>query len=136
MLKGIFLVFIAGWVAWFWIDKPPAGQFVLPPASDSLVENFQRSFNLLKAGYPDMAYLYIWHAHYLILSAVFGLLAAIAFRTISDHLARKRMRRYSYPLPNARTSPVGKNVPPECPVVTSADDNTAVKSGSGDHSAH
>ena len=78
-MKGIFLVFISGWLAWFWIDKPPPGQFGLPPASDSLVENFQRSINLLKAGYPDMAYLYIWHAHYLILSMVFGILIAIAF---------------------------------------------------------
>jgi hypothetical protein len=133
MLKGIFLVFIAGWVAWFWIDKPPAGQFELPPASDSLVENFQRSFNLLKAGYPDMAYLYIWHAHYLILSAVLGILAAIAFGSLSDHLARKRMRRHSYPLPDTGISPVGKNVSPERPVVTPDDDKASVNSGSSDH---
>jgi hypothetical protein len=91
--------------------------------------------DLLKAGHPDMAYLYIWNAHYLILSAVFGILVAVAFGMLSDHLARKRMRRYSYPLPNAGTSPVGKNVPPERPVVTSDDDNTAVKSGSSDHPA-
>jgi hypothetical protein len=133
MLRGMFLVFIAGWVAWFWIDKPPVGQFGLPPASDSLVENFQRAMDLLKAGHPDMAYLYIWNAHYLILSAVFGILAAVAFGTLSDHLARKRMRRRSYPLPDAGSSPVGKNVPPEHPVVTSEDDKTSVKSGSSDH---
>ncbi len=133
MLKGIFLVFIAGWVAWFWIDKPPAGQFGLPPASDSLVENFQRSIDLLKAGYPDMAYLYIWHAHYLILSAVFGILVAVAFRTISDHLARKRLQRHYYRPSGAGTSPVGKNAPRESPVVPTDNDNTLDDGGSSNH---
>ena len=136
MLIGIFLVFISGWLAWFWIDKPPPGQFGLPPASDSLVENFQRSINLLKAGYPDMAYLYIWHAHYLILSMVFGILMAIAFRSISDHLVKKSRRRHYYPQPSAVTSPVGKNVPPERPLESPYDDETSVTGGSSDHSVH
>jgi hypothetical protein len=133
MIKSIFLVFLAGWVAWFWIDKPAVGQFGLPPVSDSLVENFQRSFDLLKAGYPNMAYLYIWHAHYLILSVVFGMLLAVVFRTIYDHLARNRRRRHYYPLPNAGTSPAVKKLPPERTVVSPDDDNSSVNGGSSDH---
>jgi hypothetical protein len=133
MFIGIFLVFIGGWVTWFWIDKPPSGQFGLPPPDDSTVENFQRSIDLLKAGYPDMAYLYIWHAHYLILSVVFGILLAVTFRTIADHLARKGRRIHYYPSPGAGTSTVGKNAQPERPVVPSDDDNMPVNSGSNDH---
>jgi hypothetical protein len=133
MLKGIFLVFIAGWVVWFWIDKPPAGHFGLPPASNSVVENFQRTIDLLKGGYPDMAYLYVWHAHYLILSVVFGILAAIAFSAISDYLARKTRRRHYYAQPGTGASPVGKNAPRESPVVPSVDGKTSASGGSADH---
>jgi hypothetical protein len=135
MLKSIFLVFIAGWVLWFWIDKPPPGQFGLPPAGNSMVENFQRTFDLLKAGKPAMAYLYIWHAHYLILSAVFGILAAVAYRSISDHLAMKSRRRYLYPLPGSGTSPLEKNAPRERPAVPSGNDKTPANGGSDDPSA-
>jgi hypothetical protein len=99
------------------------------------VENFQRSIDLLKAGHPDMAYLYIWDAHYLILSAVFGLLLAVVFRAIADYLARRGRRRHYYPLPGAGTSPVGKNAIPERPVVPSDDDKKSVNNGPNDHQA-
>jgi hypothetical protein len=135
MFTGIFLVFIGGWLTWFWIDKPPAGQFGLPPPGDSMVEDFQRSIDLLKAGHPDMAYLYIWHAHYLILSVVFGILAAVVFRTISDHLSRKSRRRLYYPPLRAGTSPMGQNASQEHPAAPSDDDKTPVNSRSNDHSA-
>ena len=135
MITGIFLVFIGGWLAWFWIDKPPAGQYRLPPSGDSLVEDFQRSIDLLKAGHPDMAYLYIWHAHYLILSVVIGMLVAVVFRTIADHLARKSRRRHYYPLPGAGTSAREGNASPARPQLPSENDNMSAESRSNDRPA-
>ena len=129
MFTGIFLVFIGGWLAWFWIDKPPAGQFGLPPPGESMVADFQRSIDLLKAGHPDMAYLYIWHAHYLILSVVLGILVAVAFRTIATQLSRGSRRRRYYPPPATGTSPAGKNVSTERPSVPPNDDKTSVNGG-------
>jgi hypothetical protein len=135
MFTGIFLVFIGGWLTWFWIDKPPAGQFRLPPSGDSLVEDFQRSIDLLKAGHPDMAYLYIWHAHYLILSVVLGILTAVVFRSIADHLSRKSRRRLYYPPPVAGTSARGQNASTERPAVPADDDKMPVENGSNDRAA-
>jgi hypothetical protein len=135
MFAGIFLVFIGGWLTWFWIDKPPAGQFRLPPPGDSLVEDFQRSIDLLKAGHPDMAYLYIWHAHYLILSVILGILAAVVFRSIVDHLSRKSRRRLYHPPPGVGTTARGQNASPERPAVPSDDDKMPVESGSNNRPA-
>jgi hypothetical protein len=135
MITGIFLVFIGGWLTWFWIDKPPAGQFGLPPPGNSVVEDFQRSIDLLKAGHPDVAYLYIWHAHYLILSVVFGVLVAVVFRTIADHLSRKSRRKLYYPPPGAGTSARRQNASPERPAVSSDDDKLPVESSSNDRPA-
>ena len=135
MFTGIILVFIGGWLAWFWIDKPPAGQYRLPPSGDSLVEDFQRSIDLLKAGHPDMAYLYIWHAHYLILSVVLGILTAVVFRTIADHLARKSRRRHYYPLPGTGTSAREGNASPARPQLPSENDNMSAESRSNDRPA-
>jgi hypothetical protein len=132
MFTGIFLVFIGGWLTWFWIDKPPAVQFGLPPPGDSVVEDFQRSIDLLKTGHPDMAYLYIWHAHYLILSVVLGILIAVVFRTIADHLSRMGRRRHYYPTPGTGTSPRGQNASPERPVEPADEDKTPVDSRSND----
>ena len=92
-MRSVFLVFIAGWIAWFWIDKPRT-----PPAGDNLVDNFQTAFNLLKAGSPENAFTYIWSAHYLILSLLGGMLVAVIWGSISDYLGRRRMRsRYMPP---------------------------------------
>ena len=130
MLTSIFLVFIGGWGVWFWIDKPPAGQFGLPPPGESMVVNFQRSVDLLKAGYPDMAYLYIWHAHYLILSVVFGMLLAVIFRSLSGHLARSSRRRLYHPLPGAGLPRAGSNPAPERAMPASGDEKTPEKHSS------
>jgi hypothetical protein len=121
MFTGIFLVFIGGWLTWFWIDKPPAGQFRMPPPGDSMVENFQRSIDLLKAGHPDMAYLYIWHAHYLVLSVVLGIMAAVVFRAIADYLSRQSRRRHYYPPPRAATPAREQNAAPAQSSVPSED---------------
>jgi peptidoglycan/LPS O-acetylase OafA/YrhL len=101
MLTSIFLVFIGGWLLWFWIDKPPAGQFGLPPPGDSMVQDFQRSIDLLKAGHVDLAYLYVWYSHYLVLSVVLGIILAVLFRAFFDQWSRHGRRRRDHPLPRA-----------------------------------
>lgn len=97
MLRSSLLVFIAGWITWFWIDKPRAGPFRIPPPADSLGENFQRAFDILKAGQPELAFVYIWNAHYLILSLLGGALAAMTYSSLSGYLSRRRMRKRLWP---------------------------------------
>jgi hypothetical protein len=99
MFMSTFLVFVGGWLLWFWIDKPPAGRYGLPPPGDSMVQNFQTAIDLLKAGYPDIAFLFIWHAHYLVISVLTGILLALTFRAISDRLGRRRSRGLYHPHP-------------------------------------
>jgi len=102
MLRSAFVVFLLGWVVWFWIDKPPAAQSRLPPVSDSLLENFQVAFDLLKSGYLDVAFVYIWNAHYLLLSLLGGAMVAVSYGVISDYLSRRRMRRNFMPPKRSR----------------------------------
>ena len=97
MLRSSVLVFIAGWIAWFWIDKPRVGPLRLPPPGDSLVDNFQRAFDILKAGQVELAFAYIWNAHYLILSLLGGAVVAMAYHSLSGHLSRRRMRKHLVP---------------------------------------
>lgn len=97
MLRSAFFVFLAGWTLRFLIDKPPAGQLGLPKASDSMLANFQQSFDMLKAGHLDMAYVFIWDAHYLVLSLLGGLLVGLLFGLVSEQLGRRRMRRHFLP---------------------------------------
>jgi hypothetical protein len=97
MLRSTLLVFIAGWITWFWIEKPRTGLYRLPPASDSLVENFQRAFDILKAGQVELAYVYIWNAHYLVLSLLGGTLMAMLYSSIASHFSRWRLRNVMFP---------------------------------------
>lgn len=96
-MRSVFIVFIAGWVAWFWIDKPVGGQYRMPHAGDNLIDNFQHASNLLKAGSPEMAFTFLWSAHYIILSLLGGMLVAVSYGSISDYLGRRRMRRHFMP---------------------------------------
>ena len=114
MVRGMLCVFIAGWVAWFWIDKPDPRAYPPPPVSDSVVQNFQRAFDMLKGGFPDLAYLYIWNAHYLILSLLGGLLLLALFQGVSRFLGRRRMRRQYLPPQRgeqAQQPPQGRETP-------------------------
>ena len=108
MLRSTFFIFIAGWTIRFLIDKPPAGQLGLPEVSDSMIDNFQQSFDMLKAGHLDMAYVFIWDAHYLVLSLLGGLLLSLVVGLISDQLGRRRMRRLV--LPSIRKKPAADEV--------------------------
>jgi hypothetical protein len=84
-------------VAWFLIDKPGAAQSGFPEQSDNLLDNFQLAFNMVKAGYPDLAFIYIWKHHYIVLSLLCGALLAVATGTVSDWLGRRRMRQLVLP---------------------------------------
>lgn len=97
MLRSAFIVFLLGWVAWFLIDKPPDATQRLPEVTDSTVANFQTAFDMLKAGYPDIAYIYIWNAHYLLLSLLGGVLIALLVAAVSEALGRRRMRALLFP---------------------------------------
>ena len=128
MLTSIFLVFVGGWLLWFWIEKPPAGQFGLPPPGDSMVQDFQRSIDLLKAGHPDMAYLYVWYAHYLIISVVLGIFLAVLFRALSDQLSRRRRRHHLLPHAGGASTlqrPASPTVGGAAPDTTGANDDSA-----------
>ena len=111
MLRSTFLVFIAGWIAWFWIDKPDARQFRMPETADSMLGNFQTAFDMLKAGYVDMSFVYLWNAHYLVLSLLGGALLAVVHGAVTDHLGRRRMRRHF--LPPVRQAPQADRVQPD-----------------------
>ena len=113
MLRSSFVVFLLGWVVWFLIDKPPAAQSRLPPVSDSLVENFQVAFDLLKSGYLDVAFVYIWNAHYLLLSLLGGAMLAVSYGVISDYLSRRRMRRNFMPPKRSRPQADEKDSRPD-----------------------
>jgi hypothetical protein len=109
MLRSSFLVFIAGWLAWFWIDKPDPQRLRLPPSGDSLVGDFQQGFDMLRAGYWDVAYVYLWDAHYLILSLLGGVLLAMLFGGVSNLLGRRRMRGLLFPRQSAPGVDSGKS---------------------------
>ena len=113
MLRSAFIVFLAGWVLWFWMDKPAQGRFRMPQVGDSLVGNFQSAFDMLKAGYPDMAFVYIWEAHYIVLSLLGGAILAVTYGGIADYLARKRMRRHFLPPAPGARKPAADEKPPE-----------------------
>jgi hypothetical protein len=104
MLRSTFLVFITGWVAWFLIDKPDARQFRLPETSESMLDNFQMAFDMLKAGYVDMSFVYLWGAHYLVLSLLGGALLAVGYGSLAGYLGRRRMRRHFLPPDRRQTS--------------------------------
>ena len=107
MLRSAFIVFIVGWLLWFSIDKPPVGQLGLPKPSDSITENFQRAFNMLKAGHPDVAFVYLWDAHYLLLSLLGGMLLAVVYGSVADFLGRRRMRRHFRPPAQVKKAEAG-----------------------------
>ena len=93
MFRSALFTFIAGWVLWFWIDKPDPRDIRLPPVSDSMIENFQTAFNMLKGGYPEVSFLFIWNAHYLVLSLLGGLIVLSLIQSISRFMRRRRMRK-------------------------------------------
>lgn len=112
MLRSTFVVFIAGWITWFWIDKPDARQFRMPDSGGNMLGNFQTAFDMLKAGYFDMSFVYIWNAHYLVLSLLGGALLTLVYDSLANYLGRRRMRRHFLP-PARRQTPEADSAQPD-----------------------
>lgn len=97
MFRAIVIVFLLGWSAWFLIDKSPASVGRLPEAQDEILQNFQTAFDILKDGYLKAAWVFIWPAHYLLLSILGGLLMSMGWDSITTMWSRKRLRRLYIP---------------------------------------
>ena len=124
MIRSSFIVFICGWIVWFMMDKPGAVQFSFPERSDDLLGNFQYAFDMLKAGYPKLAFIFIWKQHYIVLSLLLGAVLAVVAGSVGDLLGRRRMRKLVLPgarrdersdgkEPGPQATPAVKNEPSE-----------------------
>jgi len=97
-VRSALLVFVAGWVVWFWLDKE--GPFYTMarnlPSGDSLARDFQIFFDLLKSGEIGPAYMYFWSAHpfvsTLVVAGAYWLTVPL-FRYGSGALRRRRCRQ-------------------------------------------
>ena len=91
-------MFIIGWVLWFIIDKHPASLgTVVPGGFDNMLDNFQLAFDMLKAGFLKASYVFIWNAHYIVLSIIAGLLSSIIFQGISNVMRRRKLHEVMWP---------------------------------------
>ncbi len=98
MLRGTALAFVAGWLLWFWLDKNPATLGPLPPpANDDYIRNFQIAIDLVKQARLKAAYVYIWKAHYIVLSLAVGLAIGGLLGALSRSLSRKKFRKFYLP---------------------------------------
>lgn len=98
MFYHSFFMFILGWILWFSIDKQPAalGTFV-PDELDTMLANFQMAFDMIKAGYITASWVFIWKAHYIVLSLLAGLASSLALQAIIDQRRRHRLRELMLP---------------------------------------
>ena len=91
-------MFVIGWVLWFFIDKHPAALGTMVPGElDSLLNNFQLAFDMLKAGYLKASFVFIWKAHYLVIAIIAGLLSSIIFQGVVNILRRRKLRDLMWP---------------------------------------
>jgi len=98
MLKHSIFVFIIGWVLWFATEKHPASLGVIVPGeSGNLLGNFQMAFDMMKAGYLKAAYIFIWKAHYIVLSLIAGLMSSIIFQAAAKILRQRKLREVMRP---------------------------------------
>ena len=98
MFNTSIFVFITGWILWFFIDKHPASLGVIVPDElDAILDNFQLAFDLLSAGYLQAAFVFIWKAHYIILSIILALLISAIYQSLTNIYRRHRLRRIMMP---------------------------------------
>jgi heme exporter protein D len=98
MLRGALLAFVGGWILWFWIDKSPAnlGPLAYPQDGDFLY-NFQVTIDLLKQARFSAAFIYVWKAHYLVLSLALGAIIGMVLGAVSRTLSRNRLLKLYLP---------------------------------------
>ncbi len=98
MFNHSIFMFLLGWVLWFIIDKHPASLGTIVPGEfDSLLDNFQLAFDMLKAGFVKASYVFIWKAHYIVLSLIAGLLSSIFFQGASNIMRRRKLHEVMWP---------------------------------------
>ena len=98
MFNFSIIVFVIGWVLWFFIDKHPASLgLIVPGELDTMLANFQLAFDLLSAGYLRAAFVFIWKAHYIVLSIITALLISALREAISNILSRRHLRQVMWP---------------------------------------
>ena len=107
------------------LDKPAAVQFSSPDRSDDLLGNFQYAFDMLKAGYPRLGFIFIWQQHYIVLSLLGGAILAVVAGSVRDILRRRRMRRLV--LPGARHERRSSSETEPGPQATPADNEDLVR---------
>jgi hypothetical protein len=120
LLRSYLLVFITGWLVWFWLDKPapmpdqavPPGMYparppgysphsgslrqgppVREPADDSLLHELQYGVDLVKAGQYEQSFLFLWRRHSWVAAGVLALLISLLLPAIARPFARRRNRR-------------------------------------------
>jgi hypothetical protein len=98
MFNFSIIIFVTGWVLWFFIDKHPASLGVIVPAElDTILANFQLAFDMLTAGYLRASYVFIWKAHYIVLSIIAALLISALREATSNILRRRHLRQVMWP---------------------------------------
>lgn len=98
MLRGALIAFVCGWALWFWIDKSPTALGPLPwPADGEYLRNFQTAFDLLRQARVKAAFVYIWKAHFIVLSLGIGLVLGMALNAVSRGLSRNRLVKLYLP---------------------------------------
>ncbi len=93
MLRNTFIIFLGGWFLWFWIDKPATGLESFLQNDGSLLSNFQYAFDLAKAGYFSQSYIFLWYAHYLVLSFIIGIISAYTYAAMRRHIVQRRRKK-------------------------------------------
>ena len=92
------IVFVIGWILWFLIDKHPASLGVIVPGElDTLLDNFQLAFDMLTAGFLRASYVFIWKAHYIVLSIITALLLSAVHGWVSNVLRRRHLHQVMWP---------------------------------------
>ena len=92
------IIFVIGWVLWFFIDKHPASLgVVVPEELDTLLENFQLAFDMLSAGFLRASFVFLWKAHYIVFSIITALLLSALHGGISNILRRRHLRQLMWP---------------------------------------
>lgn len=98
MFNFSLIIFVIGWVLWFLIDKHPASLgTVLPEEADAMLDNFQMAFDMLTAGFLRASYVFIWKAHYLVISVIAALLFSAIYQAVSNIFRRRRLREIMWP---------------------------------------
>jgi len=80
------------------IDKHPASLGIILPAElDTMLDNFQLAFDMLTDGFLRASYVFIWKAHYLVLSVIIALLLSAIHGGLSNVLRRRNLRQLMWP---------------------------------------